>query len=318
MSTLAEHIAAEEAELHPPSEPPASPPPPASAPPPVVEPPKEEPPPADNTPEAEADSTKPDAELSEAGRTMRASRLDERKKRIEAEVADLQAKIRERNDLRRQLATETPTPAGDRAGTPAPGTAFSFPTFDAWQTETGNAEKSYDDYTDARTDARFAFNEARSRAASERAESARAVHEAVRTFDERARPYREQYSDFDALVSDLVLTPPMQTAAFRDADGPAIVYHLAKHAADYARIAQLPPAEQLIELGTIRAALVAARTKPAATKPLTSAPPPPSQTVGSSASPATVDTTKIGTSARDHYRIEQAEIDERRRAGYRY
>jgi hypothetical protein len=138
----------------------------------------------------------------------------------------------------------------------------------------------------------------------------------VTSFDQQAEVLRATHSDFDAVVNELPLTPAMRDAVLSSSQtGAALAYHLAKHPAVYQEIAAQPYAKALITLGRIEASLTAAPKESA--KPVTKAPAVPTQTVGPTASATEPDTRK-GVPLKDHIRIEEAEIAERRRQGYRY
>src|SRR5262245_41993544 len=107
MEQLSEHIAQEEAELARGYEPPAEP----AAPAPVAD------AVADVAPaEAEADSDKPDDELSEAGRSLRKGRADKRAAKIEEDNDRLSRALQRRRELRDEEARyqDAPPPRRER------------------------------------------------------------------------------------------------------------------------------------------------------------------------------------------------------------
>lgn len=142
---------------------------------------------------------------------------------------------------------------------------------------------------------------------------------ALRAFDTHANELRKVEPGFDAAIEHLNLTPPMQAVIFGSGElGPHIALALAKDPATYQRIVALPPQGQLIELGAIKATVGAARAKAAESPiPRTQAPAPPSALAGGVAAAAEPDTRK-GVPLKDHIRIEEAEIADRKKRGYRY
>ena len=143
---------------------------------------------------------------------------------------------------------------------------------------------------------------------------------ALRAFDAHATELRKTEPTFDAAINDLELSRPMQDVIFSAGElGPHLALHLAKDSQTHSRLLTLPPAQQYVELGIVKAAVTAARTKAAAPPPppVTSAPAPPSQTVGG-VSAATVPDTRKGVPFKDHVRIENEREAEARREGRRY
>lgn len=144
--------------------------------------------------------------------------------------------------------------------------------------------------------------------------------DAIRAFDTHATELRKAEPGFDAAIEHLDLTVPMQAVIFGSGElGPHIALALAKDSAAYQRIAALKESPQaLIELGAFKATVGLARKSAAESPtPVTQAPAPPSQTAGGAAAAAEPDTRK-GVPLKDHIRIEEAEIADRQRRGYRY
>lgn len=315
--TLRDHIAAESAPIETPA-------PEQKAP--ALEPVKET---AD--PEIEAASTKPDADLSEAARTLRRNRADERKAKIQREIAE---GVREREQTRAELAREREELARLRAereslsrGTqPRSATAGAPPT-DPNDPEPQEAD--YQDYSHFVADkARWAAREEmrrqqfQSRDRIARQASERSTQEMASKLESQHEETREKYADFD-VVLEPVLASLRGTSRGLDAAqffassevGGEVAYRLGKDAAALKSVAEAPNRAALHRALThVEADILAARKAP---KPTTSAPAPPSQTVTSSATTATLDTRK-GVPLKDHIRIEEAEIAERRKQGYRY
>ena len=91
----------------------------------------------------------------------------------------------------------------------------------------------------------------------------------------------EKYPDYKAVAEspDVQVSMPMAQAIITSDHGPEIAYHLGKNPAEAARIAALPPVQQLVEIGLIVAKLTApapkADSQPPQPKPSVSAAPKP-------------------------------------------
>jgi hypothetical protein len=227
--------------------------------------------------QVEADSSKPDAELSEAGRKLRAHRSDARKQKIQQEINDA---IRERETLRREIEalrtqrTPSPTPEGGKPGptqeAPAPS---AFPTYEAWLEKNPNG--TYEDYTDARTDFRFEQRQQAESAARQRDEASRTERELIEGYATKAQDARTRYADFDAVVGqDLPISEVMSQAMFRSDVGADLAYALGKDPDLCKRIAALPPAAALIAMGKLEATIEARSAGKPTTPPVTAAPAP--------------------------------------------
>lgn len=235
---------------------------------------------------------------------------------------------RERDELRQKLQTQPP-PAAAQPATPQPARA-ARPVYDGTHPDDpeptlesfGDNPDPLVEWTKARTDwaARRVVRQDRhaSRQASEAASMEQSRLTALRAFDTHANDLRTTEPTFDAAIANLDLSGPMQAVIFGSgALGPHLALHLAKDPAEHARILALPPAAQFVELGIAKATVIAARKASTAPQPVTQVPAPPSQTVGGHAPAAELDTRK-GVPLKDHIRIEEAELAERRARGLRY
>ncbi len=299
------HYEAEEALLRPePTDAPAAP---------VVE----APAPAESaTPEQEAESAKPDDAVSEAARTLRKNRSDERKAQIQREIDDL---VKERNLLRtetQRLREHQPPAIAPAPATPA---AAVKATADP---EPREADFSDDPNPYAYLDARARWVARAELAQREAASSVRVTQEHTATeLAAKEAKGRAKFTDFDAVID------PFVQAFATDPRGPAIleyiqrpdvsedfVYALAKDEATQRAIkSAATPLDVLRALARAETRLLETAKPPS--KPLTQVPPPPAQTVGAHAS-GTV--TRTATDTRSHYEIEQAEIEARQSRGLRY
>lgn len=293
--SLAEHIAVEEA-------------------PPVVAAPTTEATPAPDltvtaTPEQEADSVKPDAELSEAGKALRKGRLETRIERLR----ELNEQLRINKELRAPTGAVAPPQTATAA--PSAGTTTDpEPDPKAYPAEEFDPAYHRD----------LAKWTTRQELRSVQAQTAeRVTHEDVnRQLEAKAVQAREKYSDFDAVIQPVIETftnnPREQalTDFVRESSvGGEVLYALAKDAHAMAAIASArSPVAVVRELVRLEARLLEPAKAP---QPQTTAPAPPSKTVGSGPTASHVDTNKHGFSTKEHARIEQAEIDARRRQGLR-
>lgn len=308
--SFAEHLAAESAA-----------PSPAVAPAPPSE------PVAADPPELEADSIKPDAELTEAARTLRKSRADERKAKIQREIDEA---VRLRQETRAAIEHERAEldrlrQERERVARPAvphgPSTGLD-------PRDPKPSEEDFQNYTDfidaraawaAREEQRRTFLATRERATRDHA--AQQAQHAASQLDAAAEPMRERYSDFDAViegfVGTLAGTPRGNDVGHILAQsevGGEIAYKIAKTPELAKKIQTVPNRLSLArELALVERDILAAKS---AAKPITTAPAPPRTTVGAGASATAGVAT--GNSTLDHIRREEAEIAERRTRGLRY
>lgn len=283
---------------------------------------------------AEADSDKPDAALSEAGRTLRLSRGDARKAKIQTEINELvstREKTREEiarlQELRDKLAkpTDPPAerkPAADAATPNADGNdsaapTFAFPTYEQWQVD--HPDDGWEAYSDARTDARYAFNRQAERAVEDKAQEERAITDAFARADQHQKTFKADHPDYETklqsldlrkygveVVDGVIVKAPQQFIGLQrlllraGEAGPGILYYLADHPEDVARLLDRSTGPgDLLELwgevkyaakastpATSTPAAVAAAAAPAApaaepARPRTSAPAPLAAVAGS-------------------------------------
>lgn len=277
---------------------------------------------ADATPEAtaqlEADSTKPDAELSDAGRKLRSSRLDQRKAKLQGEITELNELLRVRRELRDQIAAvvpQAPAPAEPRTAGPAIDPRDPEPTYEAFAAANPTHPDPYAGYLRAQA-AWDRRQENRAFAVSRQQQEAQgAVQQAVASYQTRASELRTQHSDYDAVVQPLLeryaqhpYSPAVAAFLASDPDAARVIYHVAKHQDAEASLFS-PQSNPLVALGELKATVKgSSRTKTTST-----APAPPSQTAGTGAT-ATHDDPNT-RSTREHFRIRaQEDADARRRA----
>lgn len=270
--------------------------------------------------EAEADSAKPDAELSEAGRKLRTNRLDQRKAKLQTEITELNELLRVRKELRDHIAAVAPQQqtlaAESRPAAQAIDPRDPEPTYEAFVAANPNHVDPYAGFLRAqgawdRRQEQRAFAESR-----QQHEAHGAVQQAVQSYQTRAQELRAQHSDFDAVVQPLLeryaqhpYSPAVAAFLASDADAAKVIYHVAKFK-DAETTLFSPQSNPLVALGELKATV---RGAIAPAKTITQAPAPPSQTAGNGAT-ATHDDPNT-RSTRDHFRIRAAEdADARRKA----
>jgi len=289
---------------------------------------------AATTPEQEAESTKPDAELSEAGRLLRKNRADERKARIQREIDEA---VRERQQTRADLEREREELARlrreredlTRGHQPRQATAGAAPAGTTDPNDPEPVERDYEDYSQfvadkarwaAREEMRQQQQQSRARIAREAAD--RAAQETASKLDEQHATTREKFADFDAVIDPVIAqvrgTPRGSDmgAFFATSEvGGEVLYRLGKDPKALEVVLKAPNRAALHRALThVETDILAARKSP---KPTTNAPAPPAQTVGGGPTATDVDTLK-GVSTRDHIRIENEREIEARRSGRRY
>lgn len=185
--------------------------------------------------DADRDSHTPQTPKRHRARSQQATPADV--PRIQELTRKLREVERERDALK---GTPAATPAAGSTATepaapvqsPAPPSAAvplaasvppAFPQFDAWAAQTGNDQKSYDDYLDARADWRYQVQSAQQRAADYQ----RSRGQAMQT---QMASARTKYPDFDAVVfaPQVVHSDVMFHAIMASDHGADIAYALGK------------------------------------------------------------------------------------------
>lgn len=268
----------------------------------------------------EADSTKPDAELSEAGRKLRGNRLDARKLKLQGEITELNELLRQRKELRETIAAvpSAPAVAETRPATPAIDPRDPEPTFETFLAANPGHPDPYEGAILAKGDWRVRQH-LRSLAQSHQEQQAQHSRtESLASYHAQADEIRAQHSDFDAVtqpVLDQFQSHPhagvLDDFLRAETLGPRILYHLAKHPDALKELAH--STRPYVVLGEIKATVKAA-LKPAPATSITRVPAPPSQTAGAGATaPTETDPTSTGA----HLRKRAAEDADRRSRGLR-
>ncbi|HXU01872.1 MAG TPA: hypothetical protein VN903_12955 [Polyangia bacterium] len=267
----------------------------------------------DVSPEQEADDpSKPDSALSEAGRTLRMSRGDARKAKLQAEIEELarkrtQARLDyEREELERAQHRESPPPAKPAAPPPsaAPAPApdkFVFPDFDAWQTA-GHAEGTYEDYNDARADARWEWNKQKDAQAAQHRERVRLDGERKVAWEKAHEEFRKDHADFDAVLEATVVpvtpvtnvspdgspSPLYQMIRASGERAPQILYYLGKHPEEVQILANAPnPPALVYAYAQMEMRATGAVTASPPSRPMPVPPPAPAQPITAASAPLT-------------------------------
>lgn len=139
---------------------------------------------------------------------QKAERRDRSTKKILKEIA-LRKQAEDRAEAAEQAlaaerAKQTPPPAGDKkADAPIAAAAaaptFTFPSFPDYQEQHPDAE--WDDYNDARTDARYAWNEEQRAITARRTQAQQAEHEVLTKAQASAATFKETHPDYDTVVA---------------------------------------------------------------------------------------------------------------------
>lgn len=156
---------------------------------------------------------------------------------------------------------------------------------------------SFSDYVKATT--KWTYRQEQKAKAAEEAEAkAKAEAEtrkqkAAEGWNDRVAEARKQFSDYDEVLedaADIEVSAELESALLEA--GPAVIYHLAKNRDEAERIAKLPTASALREIGKIEAQLSAKPAKEPTPTPkpkTTSAPKPPPPLSGKSSAPRGLD-----------------------------
>ena len=225
--------------------------------------------------EPEDDETKPPQTVSQF------------QKRINREVA----KRAEWERRYHELATkQTAAPEAPKPDPPPPPIAAKFPSFEAYAAS--NPEATYEDYIDARAEARI---EARLSADRQRAEADQRTHVAAGAMHKISTLGQQTHADFGAVVQaafDAGIRWPQHVTEFvlrhteSAEEAVSLTYALAKDHALAHRISALPPGRAVYELGKLTASLPSGSRTAAGSvptpSPVTKAPAP-IQPVGTSA-----------------------------------
>jgi len=212
---------------------------------------------------------------------------------VEPTVGDLAAKLekmeRRTQYLQRKLDNARPESKPEPPPEPVVPELPSRPNVDDFETNT--------EYEDALFDWRDNVQAAKTEA-STRQQKQDAL---LGSFMERADAFKAEHEDFDEVVENPVFSPSMRIAVLHSDIGPELAYHLGlpENATEAARIRDLPPEAQLIEMGRLETKVtIAKNTKKAPTAP------DPIRPLGIGGGAGTVDESKMSDD--DWYKMEKA------------
>lgn len=209
---------------------------------------------------AESEAGSPPAEETEDKPDPFQERIDKLTRRFRETERDLQAVQKERDDLRKQVAS---IPKEDQK------------TLEDFEYDAGK----YQAYLLEQVEKRAA--EAAERAARGFTEKA-AVQQAEIQFSEREKAFAKEVKDYRSVAYDPdVPISEVMAGEIRESDiGPELLYHLAKNQDVAARVANLPERAAIREIVRLEGQLRTEKAK-AAEKSVSKAPPPPSKLGGS-------------------------------------
>jgi len=155
-----------------------------------------------------------------------------------------------------------------------PEAVFEFQTWDAWSE--ANPEKTHEEYTDARSDARFDYRKSIESKREARTTMDREQETVIAENTSRVDAFRNDHADFDAVMAAagaVPMTDTMHMTFMRSEGGPAVAYHLAQPAnlAEATRIAQLSPIDQVRAIATLEVQLGGTASPVAEKKPAAAA-----------------------------------------------
>ena len=138
--------------------------------------------------------------------------------------------------------------------------------------------ESYADFIDARADYRYALAKAKTDAEAVSAREATEAKQRDTDWKAKVAETIKRIPDYDEVLgdSDISVSPVMHELILASDAGPDLIYHLAKHPAEAARIQALSPAKAALEMGRLAATFAA----PPETKTAVSRAPKPPSIVG--------------------------------------
>lgn len=256
------------------------------------------------SPQASAgtESATPDADAPEEPKKLDKRTREGRKASIQAEIdeltatkhttrRELEAAQQELASLRAEL-TKLQKPAAPAPAPTQPAAKFAFPEYQAWEAEHKGA--SYEDYIDARQDARYRFN-------TEQEQRQQALTAKTQAFESRAAKFSQRFAaakasdpEFVHNVDPRLLETPALSALpegqaptfgnflveqILDSEHPKELLVYLSNEAEVQRLATLPPNQVIRALASFEARLDAAPAKATSgpvsvVKPQSQAPPP--------------------------------------------
>ena len=192
-------------------------------------------------------------------------------------------------------------PAAKPAETPTPQFAKPKPKLEDFD--------SLESFTEALTDWKAEERDFKRDAQDKQDKQRKASEKVMNSWKERESAGREKYADYDkvAHADDLPITNAMGAAIMESDLGHELAYYLGSNPKEAARIAKLPVASQIRELGKIEAKLTPDDKAPEDDKPAVAskAPPPPRPARGATPPPAK-DPDKIISTSQDFREVLRA------------
>jgi len=147
-------------------------------------------------------------------------------------IAELTRKLREaerERDEARRTTTQTQEPVREQPR--ASSAAATFPTWDEYVAIKGNEGKSWEQYSDERTDWRYDQRRAAERAEEAQQAETRSHREVVTKYLDQLEDARKAFADFDDIVGEHAEPIPVSDVVGRAAleVGPRASYYLATH-----------------------------------------------------------------------------------------
>jgi hypothetical protein len=225
---------------------------------------------AEDTPDQDTDEESPQQKAKHPNVQRRIDRLVREKYQAIGRVQELE----------RQLATSRPPQQSGPPPAP-PQTQQQY---------TGRPVESqyerYEDYIEALTDFKAAQAYQRIQAETEQRQAQMRQQAQQSEWQSRVQAYKAQAPDFESVLSDaedIQLSPALQQAILEHEAGPRLAYELAKDRKTLEKIAKLPPASAIRELGKFEALNLNGDTK----APAISKAPPPITPVGQGSTKST-------------------------------
>ena len=149
-------------------------------------------------------------------------------------IKELTRRLRETEralDESRRTTTPTQEPVREQPRTATPSAAATFPTWDEYVAIKGNEGKSWEQYSDERTDWRYDQRRAAERAEEAQQAETRSHREVVTKYLDQLEDARKAFADFDDIVGEYAEPIPVSDVVGRAAleVGPRASYYLATH-----------------------------------------------------------------------------------------
>jgi hypothetical protein len=217
---------------------------------------------------------------------------DEKPKKKGGFQRKIEAKDREIEELKRQLAEKSAAPAAEskkQDAQPAP----ELPKFDKPKPKLEDFD-SIEAFTDALTDWKADERDWKRTQAEQQAKQQQEANTILDRWNQRKTEVQKQHADYDEVleeVSDVKLTPAHQRIFLESEHGPELAYQLAQDREALESFAQLSPLKAAAYLGKLEASLTVENAPEPETK--VSNAPRPIKPVGSSRTSGTPDVSKM-------------------------